>query len=432
MLDVSTMPANTDAERSILGSILLEPKAYDEAASCGLVTDDFSLDSHRRIYRRMEELCYKGEQIDFQTLINALRDGKDLALIGDVAYVSSLIEGVPDRPTIKSYVRITKEKAAQRRIISACNAAVGGIADSMSSSDAMGYLQDQMLQIQTGTDESPAERVLTFSDAAYNEWLEVVNGTGAVEGLSTGIPKLDSATTGIRPGEQWIVGARTGGGKTNFALQVAATNCIVGKPVGVFSLEMDRNALLQRLWAQYGLVPFQCIRRPRFLSKDVMGKIEAAMTTVGKWPLFIADEASIPLSKLIAKAKLLIRKEKVELVIVDYVQKLSAPGKDERAQVTKISESLRALAKDTGVPVMLLSQFARADQANRNKRPTKYDFKESGSLENDAHVALLIHRPENELNKPTGMDEIIVGKQRNGEFSIEAVKLTNCLRFEER
>lgn len=427
-----TPPSDREAERSILGAILLDNKAYDEAAGAGLVAEDFSLDSHRLIYRSMERLAAASVAIDLRTLISSLRDSNNLIAVGDVGYISELVGGVPDRPSIKNYIRIAKEKAAQRSIINACNATIGRIAESSSSAEVMDYLQDQILQIQTGTDEAPAERVIKFSDAAYQSWLEVVHSTGEIIGLSTGIPGLDKDTTGIRPGEQWVIGARTGGGKTNLGLQIASASCLVGIPVGIFSLEMDRAALLQRLWAQAGAIPYRNIRHPRYLQEETIKNIERAMTTVGKWPLFIADEASMSLSKMVSKAKLLIRKEKVKLLIIDYVQKVRAPGKDERTQVTKISETLRTLAKDTGVPTVLLSQFSRADQNNRNKRPTKYDFKESGSLENDAHVCLLIHRPEDDLNKPTGQDEIIIGKQRSGECGIEHVELKNTLRFEER
>lgn len=432
MPEVDSLPANVDAERSILGAILLEPKAFDEAASAGMVADDFFLDSHKRIYRRMEELAYRVATIETGILIDALRNARELSAVGDVGFISDLIVGVPYGSSVKHYVRIVKEKAAQRRVIRACNAAVGGIADQMSSSDAMEYLQDQMLQIQTGTDEAPAERVLKFSDRAYAKWLEVANGAGEVIGLPTGVPSLDQSTTGIRPGEQWAVGARTGCGKTNFCLQVAGASCVIGKPVGIFSLEMPRDMLLERLWAQHGRIPFQYIRYPRYLSDDKKREVEQAMLAVGKWPLYIADEASMSLSKAIAKARLLIRKEKIELLVVDYIQKMRAPGKDERTQITKISEAFRALAKDSGVPTLLLSQLSRPDQANRNKRPTKFDLKESGSLENDANVVLLIHRYLDELNRPVRKDEIIVDKQRSGEFSIELVTLNSTMRFEER
>lgn len=430
-MSLSNLPANAEAERSVLGAILSDAKAYDEAASIGICAEEFSLDSHRRIYQRMEELALRGSAIDTVTLINLLDERKELARVGDVGYVGGLLAGLPDRPSIRHYARIVKEKAAQRKVISACNMAIGGVADQMSSGDAMEYLQDQILQIQTGSDEAPAERVGLFSDSAYAAWLEMANSDRELIGLSTGIPSLNYATTGIREGEIWAVGARTGHGKTNLALQIAAASCREEVPVGFFSIEMDRNSLLQRLWSSESGVPFKYVRYPKSLTAEVQKAIEWGMVTVGKWPLFITED-KLSLSKMLAKAKLLIRREKVKLLIVDYVQKVSAPGRDERAVVTKVSEGLRDLAKSTGVPIVLLSQFSRPDQTNRNKRPTIYDFKESGSLENDAHVGLLIYRPKDELDHFTGYDEIIVGKQRNGEFSIESVRLTNTLRFEER
>ena len=425
------MNTGAEVEKAILGGILLDEKAYDEARSLGLEAQDFVLDSHRKIFSHMEALAATTKPIDIITIIDELNRTRNLIPIGDVGYVSSLIEGLPDRPSIKTYVRIVKEQSAQRKLINACESIKAGFSSAMTSAEAMSYLTDQMLQVQAGTDDDPALRTCQFSDAAYSKWLEVARDSREVIGLATGISSLDYATTGIRPGELWPVGARTGAGKSNLALQIAAANCREGIPVAMFSIEMDKDSLLHRLWSGESGVPFKYIRYPRNLTGQVTAAIEAAMLTVGRWPLFVTEN-KISLAQLLAKAKLLIRRERVKLVIVDYLQKVSAPGRDERTVVTKVCEGLRDMAKSTGVPIVLLSQFSRPDQSNRNRRPTLYDFKESGSIENDAHVALLIHRPKDEFDRVTGEDEIIIGKQRNGEFSIEKVRLNSTLRFEER
>jgi replicative DNA helicase len=419
--ETSSLLANVDAERSVLGAILMNPRAYDEAASLGMVADDFSLDSHRRIYRCIEELAHKGVAIDLVTLVSLLSDRRELVGVGDAAAVSSLIEGLPDRPSIKSYVRILKEKAAQRKIVHTCNAAVGGIRDEMTSSEAMEYLRDQILQIQTGSDDAPAQRVISFSEQVYAEWEQISKGGGDLIGLPTSVDALDVATTGIRKGELWLIGGRTGDGKTALALQITAENCRREIPVGFFSIEMAKGDLLQRLWSHQGRIPFRRIRYPRHLDSDTRERVQQAMCEVGKWPLFVVEDGSLSIQKLLAKARLLIRQERVQLLVVDYVQLISAPARDEKERLTKVSNALRTLAKDTGVPIVAISQLSRPKDGNQNFRPNKFHLKESGSMENDSHVIILTYRPVDEFGNPIGEDELIIAKQRHGPVSNERV-----------
>jgi len=249
----------------------------------------------------------------------------------------------------------------------------------------------------------------------------------------TSLGSLDIATTGIRDGELWFIGGRAGDGKSGLTLRTAAANCRNENPVALFSLEMRPDELLHRLWSMEGKIPFQSIRYPRHLDSGTRKRIEHAMAEVGKWPLFVVADSSISLQKLTAKARLLIKREKVKLLIVDYVQILTAPGKDERERLTKISTALRALAKDTGVPVLAISQLNRPKEGNPNARPNKFHLKESGSLENDAHVIIMTYRPVNEFGQPTGEDELIIAKQRHGPVSNERVYFDpKTLTFYER
>jgi replicative DNA helicase len=417
-----SLPANVEAERSVLGGILLEGRAYDEAAALSLTSADFALDSHRRIYSRMVELAESSRPIDTITLVEELERHKELEAIGGVAYVSSVMDGVPDRPSIKHYVKIVREKAAQRKVIQACTASIGAISDGSSSQESIGELSERLLQIQTGSDEAPAERVLKFSDAVYADWERLADGSDDAIGLTTGIGVVDLATTGIRPGETWAIGGRTGDGKTSLALQIAAANCRRGVAVGYFSIEMSKDELLQRLWSHEENIPFGYIRNPRCASSDVRSQVQRAMTAVRMWPLFVAEDGSLSLQKLVAKARLLIRQEKLGLIVVDYVQLISAAAPNERERITKISGQIRALAKDTGVPILAVSQLNRPKDRNQNERPNKFSMKESGSLENDANTILLIYRPTDDSGRPTGDDEIVIAKQRHGPVGNELVR----------
>jgi replicative DNA helicase len=428
-----SLPANVEAERSVLGGILLEGRAYDEAAALSLTSADFALDSHRRIYSRMVELAESSRPIDTITLVEELERHKELEAIGGVAYVSSVMDGVPDRPSIKHYVKIVREKAAQRKVIQACTASIGAISDGSSSQESIGELSERLLQIQTGSDDAPAERVLKFSDAVFADWERLADGSDDAIGLTTGIGVVDLATTGIRPGETWAIGGRTGDGKTSLALQIAAANCRRGVAVGYFSIEMSKDELLQRLWSHEENIPFGYIRNPRCASSDVRSQVRRAMTAVGMWPLFVAEDGSLSLQKLVAKARLLIRQEKLGLIVVDYVQLISANAPNERERITKISGQIRALAKDSGVPILAVSQLNRPTKGNQNERPNKFSMKESGSLENDANTILLIYRPTDDSGRPTGDDEIIIAKQRHGPVGNETVRFdSRTMTFFER
>jgi replicative DNA helicase len=424
---------NVEAERSVLGSIMLDAKAIDEAAALGLVPSDFSLDSHRKLFSAMQQVSESTGVIDTITLPAELSRRKELEVVGGYAYISGLLDGVPDRPSIKHYVKIVREKAAQRKVVAACNATVAAVANGSSSQEAIGQLGETILQIQAGTDDAPAERVLKFSDAVYSDWEKLADGSDDVIGLSTGLESLNLVTTGIRPGEMWAIGGRTADGKTSLALQIAAANCRRDVSVGYFAIEMSKDEMLQRLWSHEGRIPFGYIRSPRCISTDMRSQVRRAMATVGSWPLFVAVDGSLSVQKLVAKARLLIRQEKVGLLVVDYVQQISAVAPNERERITKISGQIRALAKDTGVPILAVSQLNRPLQRNANERPNKFSMKESGSLENDSHTILLIYRPSDEFGRPTGDDEIIIAKQRHGPVSNEAVRFdSRTMTFFER
>ena len=422
----------SQVEKDVLGAILLNPQAYDEASAIGLVPDDFSLDSHRRIFRAICSLAESASVVDTVTLVNYLDSHKELKPVGDVGYISGLLDGVPDRPSIKHYVRIVREKSAQRKLSAACDAVTKGLEAEMSSGDAVEYLSDKILQVQAGSDEAPARRVFEFTDSTYNEWLKLCERDTDLIGLSTGVDSLDLATTGIREAELWVYAGRTGDGKTNLALQTVAASCRQEIPCGIFSIEMTKEALLQRLWAQESQVNFGHIRFPRRLAAEIKEKVKRSVLEVGTWPLFVVEESGIQLSKLVAKAKLLIRRHKVRLLVVDYVQLVQTHGRDEREKLTKISHALMALKKETGVPVIAISQLTRPRDGNENQRPAIFNLKESGSLENDADVVVMIYRPVDDRKMKTNEDELIVGKQRGGVTSIEKVVFMNWLRFHER
>jgi replicative DNA helicase len=427
------LPTCEIEERSILGAILeTNAEAYDVAAQHGLTPEDFFPQSNRMIYSAMVEMGEAGEAIDIITLAGKLRDRGQLSTVGE-AYLADLVGGVVyDRKSLAAYVKRVRDASDRRKLISACQATMAHAADSGArAQECLDLLHDNVLQIQAGSADTPTERIAGPND--YPEWDALASRGQTLIGLTTGISCLDGNTTGIRPEELWIVGGRTGDGKTSLAVQITAANCKEGIPILIFSLEMSRQELVHRLWAQESSVPFWKIRNPAHIGRDDKERIRRATEEISSWPLWVNDAGSLTVQKLCSLARIAIRQHKIRLICVDYVQLISCPARDERERITKVSNALRVLAKTTGVPVLAVSQLSRPRDGDANRRPNRFSLKESGSLENDAHVILLTYRPTNQYDQPTREDELIIAKQRHGPVGIESVYFKpEALKFYER
>jgi replicative DNA helicase len=427
------LPASRDSEIAVLGAILLDNQAYWQA-SAEIEPADFTLDSHRRIYCRMVELAEAGKPIDYVTLTDQLGQHKEIETVGGVAYVTSLTDGLPRVKNIEQYVNILKDKSRRRMLINACTAGSAAAADEGTPTRvSMEMVQDALLELEANSKKIQTRPLIEFSDETFIELEELRNSEAEVVGFSTGIPSMDEGTTGIRSGELWVVGGRPGDGKTSLALQIAGANAPYGARVGMFSIEMAKSEVLHRLWVKQSKIAAQKLRQPRFMSGEEWSKVRQAMSEVGTWPLYIDDSSALSISELAARSRLMIRRHGVGLILVDYLQIVDAPGKDERQRLTAISRALRMLAKEERVGIVALSQMARPSDKSMNRRPTKFDLKESGSLEADAHTVVLIFRPVDEFNQYNGEDELIIDKQRHGPRGIQPVFYNErLLRFEER
>jgi len=435
-----TLPANVEAERSILGAILLDNLAYNQAAE-HLRAEDFSLDSHRRIYARMADLAESSRPIDMITLIEELDRRKELQAIGDVAYVSSLLDGVPDRPSIEHYIKIVRDKALLRGLIHAANAAIARAADQ--GDPAEDILNDaeaaifQLSEKRIGRGFVGVQEIIKESFGSVDAFLQ--RGQ-RITGLETHYEKLDEMTSGLQRADLIIIAARPSMGKTALALNIAENAAIKDqKVVAVFSLEMSREALLQRLLCSTAVVDSHRFRTGS-LWKDDMAKVVRAVEQLAQAPIFIDDAAGISISEMRAKARRLLQTQgKLDLIIVDYLQLMSGGGKryENRTQeVSAISRGLKALAKEMNVPVVALSQLSRAPESrgSGDHRPQLADLRESGSIEQDADVVAFIFREE--IYKPDdpeleGVAEILLRKQRNGPTgTIKLAFLKSSTRFE--
>jgi replicative DNA helicase len=434
-----TLPANVEAERSILGAILLVNLSYYQAAE-HLKPEDFSLDSHRRIYTRMVDLAESSRAIDMITLIEELDRHKELEAIGDVGYVSGLLDGVPDRPSIEHYIKIVRDKALLRGLIHAANAAIARASDQ--SDPAEEVLNDaeaaimQLSEKRIGRGFMGVQEIVKESFGSVDALLQ--RGQ-RITGLATHYTDLDEMTSGFQRADLVIIAGRPSMGKTAFAMNIAENAAILDqKVVGMFSLEMSREALLLRLLCSRARVDSHKMRTGS-LWRDDMTKVVRAMDELAHAPIFIDDTPGIVLSEMRAKARRLKQSQgKLDLLIVDYLQLMSGGGRrfENRTQeVSAISRGLKGLAKELSVPVIALSQLSRAPESRGgDHRPQLADLRESGSIEQDADVVAFIFREEvYKQDDPDlqGKAELIIAKQRNGPTGkVKLAFIKNSTRFE--
>ena len=425
------MPANIDAEKTILGAILLDNAAHAEAAE-KIDADDFSLDSHRRIFMRMSELIDAQRAVDIVTLANELARYKEVESVGGVAYLASLTEGLPRRPVIEEYIRIVKDKSLLRKLMLICSAAIARAADQ--SEDAIGVLDITEQQLLEVTDKGltqglePLDKIVAGSfgtiDNLYSQSREVT-------GLATDFTEFDRMTSGLQKGDLIILAARPSMGKTALAINIAQNAAINhGSTVAIFSLEMSKESLLRRMLASQAWVDQQMLQKGMISGED-QAKLQNALNQLVESRIFIDDSAGISLAEMRAKARRLKQNAGgLDLIVVDYLQLMTATlpsggrkGYENRTQeVSAISRGLKALAKELKVPVLALSQLSRAGvQRKDDHRPMLSDLRESGSIEQDADLVAFIHREsyynhnKEELTaEERAKSEIIVAKQRNG------------------
>jgi replicative DNA helicase len=435
---VGRMPQNVDAERSILGAILLDNHAYNDAAE-HLKPDDFSLDAHRRIYSRMMDLAENSKPIDIITLVEELERTKDLQAIGDVGYVSSLLDGVPDRPSIEHYVRIVRDKAILRGLIGVASSAIAKASEQADPADDI--LNDAEASIFALSEKRIGKGFQGIQEIVRNSFgsIDALLQRGQrITGLETHFTDLDEMTSGFQKSDLVILAARPSMGKTSFAMNIAENAAIDdGKTVGIFSLEMSSEALLQRLLCSRAIVDAHKMRTGSLWADD-MKKVARAMEELATAPIFIDDTPGISLSEMRAKARRLKQSRgALDLIVVDYLQLMSGGSKrfENRTQeVSAISRGLKAIAKELQVPVVALSQLSRAPESRGgDHRPQLSDLRESGSIEQDADVVMFIFREE--IYRPDDLElrgkaEIIMAKQRNGPIGkFHLAFLHNSTRF---
>ncbi len=414
------LPASIEAEKTILGAILLDNKAFDECSE--LARDDFSLDSHRILIHTIGKMIQNGVQADIVTLANQLDDDGQLAAIGHRGYLFSLTENLPRRLAIADYVDIVKEKSHLRQLMGLAEQV--GLRAADQSEKALDILSTTRTALEAILCDSGQEdtHVKNYAIQVAEEWDAARNSPEEI-GLSYGLVGLDKGTGGMRAGENTTVGGMPGSGKTSLGIQAIVANCGKGIPAFFCSLEMTRAQSLHRIYSIVSDVSSSKLRNPRLANISDAQYIHLAAKMVSEWPLYIYDKSQVSLPQLSGMLRFAIRKHKIRLFIVDYAQLIASRGRDTREKVTAAVTEMTAIAKGENVSLLLLSQFARKGRDGFNRRPRLEDLKETAAIEESAHCVVLIHRPWDEDNgrlmeRPATADadgcEMIVAKQREG------------------
>ncbi len=431
------LPQNLDAERSILGAILLDNNALNSAIE-NLRTEDFFLDQHRRVFQRMVELGEVQKAIDLVTLSDELHRKGELEAAGGAAYLASLVDGLPRISNVEHYARIVKEKAMLRNLIHATH----GIQERAFEGDdgADTILDNAESSIFALAEDRIRVGLVPMKEIVQQSFdrLEKIFREGkSITGTSTGYSELDKLTSGLQPSELLILASRPSQGKTALALNLAENIAIRGgRPVAIFSLEMSKESLLQRMVASVAQVDAHKFRTGH-LNREDWKRMADALGEIASSPLWIDDAGSVTVVEIGAKARRLMREKGLSLLIVDYLQLISARGRfsNRNEEVSSITRGLKALAKELQIPVLVLSQLTRAPERDE-RRPQLADLRESGAIEQDSDVVMFIYRPNffkvDAAPEERDQAELLIAKQRNGPTDrIKFVFRSRLTRFEE-
>src|SRR5687768_17427396 len=418
-----SLPHNLEAERSVLGAILVHNDAFNMAAQV-IDSRDFYRDAHRRIFDKMVALNERNQAIDFVTLKEELGRSGDLDDVGGPAYVASLADGVPRATNVEYYARIVKEKSTLRNLIFAANKILTNAYEADQESDLI--LDEAESAIFGVADDRLKAGFIAMRDLVKESFPKIeqlFEQKRLITGVPTGFVDLDEMTRGLQGGDLIIVAARPSMGKTSLVLNMA--QYVATQPdrtVGFFSLEMSKESLFLRLLTSEAQIDSHRLMSGAIGQKDY-GRISHALETLSAMKLYIDDTASIGVLEMRAKARRLKAEHGLHLLVIDYIQLMQGRGRFESRQqeLASISRSLKGLAKELNVPIVALSQLSRAPETRSDHRPQLSDLRESGALEQDADVVLFIYRQEQyrgDDGQPEqgseGVAEIIVGKQRNG------------------
>ena len=430
-------PHSVEAEQSVLGSILLDKEAMISVSET-LVPEDFYKEAHKVIYESMLKLYNSQSEIDLITLTDELRDQGYLDDIGGIAYITSLSTVVPTTSNIKYYVNIVKEKSISRQLISAANDIINlGYDGSAKVEYVLENAEKKIFDIsqeRATNDFQPINQVISEALSMLEKLYEEKND---VTGLTTGFRDLNKKINGLQRSDLLLIAARPAMGKTAFALNLVQNAALKGDAsVAVFSLEMSKEQLVQRMIASQSTVELKKIKTGTLADND-WPRITDGMAILSAAKIHIDDTPGIKISELRSKCRKLKIEKGLDLVLIDYLQLMEGEGQNESRQqeIAKISRSLKILAKELDCPVVALSQLSRAPEQRADHRPMLSDLRESGSIEQDADIVMFLYRDEyyNPDTEKKNIGEVIVAKNRHGETgTVELVWFGGIQKFADK
>lgn len=410
-------PQDIDAERAVLGAVLLENDAINIAVEL-LTAEDFYRPGHRVVFAAMLELSQKGEPVDAITISSRLKEKGELDQAGGVPAIVGLAEAVPTAANIKHYGELVRKKSMLRKLITAATEIVTDAYGVVDPDAAVDRAEKQIFDIAKAKAKQGITPVSEIVVEAFKRIEKLAEQKQAITGVHTGIVDLDHKTAGLQPSDLIIVAGRPSMGKTAFSIGMglhAAVN--TGKAVAIFSLEMSKESLVTRMLCSEGRIDSARLRGG-FLAEEDWPKLGRAAGRISEASIFIDDTGSISVLEVRAKCRRLAAEHGLDMVIIDYLQLMrgSASTQSREQEISEISRGLKALAKEINIPVIALSQLNRGVEQRVDKRPGLADLRESGAIEQDADVILFVYRDEvyNPETEDRGVSELIIGKQRNG------------------
>jgi replicative DNA helicase len=435
------LPHSAEAERAVLGAVLLDNRTFDQAAEV-LVSDDFYLEGHRRIFEQMEQLSRSYRPIDSLTVAEALQRSNQLESSGGLSYVTSLLDGVPRISNIEHYARIVKERSITRKLIHSANEIlIRGFSAEEDVGDLLDSAERAIFEISQQKTRSGFQTLQDLLPQTYKEIQARSQHSDLITGIATGYHDLDNMMSGLQRSDLIIVAARPGLGKTSLALNIGQHAALENKKVGIFSLEMSAHQLVSRLICAEARVDSHGVRSGR-LSREDWAALAKAVGRLDKARIYIDDTPGITIAEMRSKARRLKAEHGLDLLVVDYMQLMSGGSsgrqryENRQQEISAISRSLKGLAKELNVPLIAISQLSRAPEQRRgDHRPQLSDLRESGSIEQDADVVLFIYREDlysrEENPEEKGIAQIIIGKQRNGPVgTVKLVFFEQWTKFE--
>ena len=431
------LPNNLDAERSVLGAVILDNNALNAAIE-NLKPEDFFLDQHRRVFTQMIALGEAQQAIDLITLTEELHRRGDLEAAGGAPYLASLADGMPRVSNVEHYARIVKEKAILRNLIHTTHNIQQRAFEGEDGADAiLDNAESSIFQLAEDRVRAGLIPIKEIVDSSRERLEKIFREGKSISGISTGYGELDKLTSGFQPSELLILAARPSQGKTALALNLAENIAIrAGHPVAIFSLEMSKESLLQRLVASVAQIDAHKFRTGH-LSREDWRLMTEGLAQIYAAPMWIDDAGSISVLEIGAKARRLKRDKGLSLLIVDYLQLITTRGRfgNRQEEVASISRGLKGLAKELQIPVLVLSQLTRAPERDE-RGPQLSDLRESGAIEQDADVVMFIYRPHffkaGATPEERDETELRIAKQRNGPTeNVRFVFRSRLTRFEE-